>query len=51
MNGIISEYLGYRRIMMVLLVAMCAFILILFFAPNVEAILVGEILMGIPLGV
>lgn len=50
-NGIISERVGYRKTMMVSLVATVAFIFILFFAHNVQTLLVGEILMGIPLGV
>ncbi|KAJ5382557.1 hypothetical protein N7517_000468 [Penicillium concentricum] len=50
-NGIISERFGYRKTMMGSLIATTAFIFILFFAPNVQTLLVGEILMGIPLGV
>jgi SP family general alpha glucoside:H+ symporter-like MFS transporter len=50
-NGIIAEWFGYRKTMMVSLVATVAFTFILFFAHNVQTLLVGEILMGIPLGV
>lgn len=50
-NGIVSERYGYRKTMIVSLVAAIAFIFILFFAQNVETLLVGEILIGIPLGV
>ncbi|KAF9885307.1 hypothetical protein FE257_013024 [Aspergillus nanangensis] len=50
-NGIVSEKFGYRRTMMVSLIATTGFIFILFFAQNVQTLLVGEILMGIPLGV
>ncbi|KAL1953571.1 hypothetical protein VTO42DRAFT_2598 [Malbranchea cinnamomea] len=50
-NGIASDRWGYRRTMMVSLTCTLAFIFILFFAPNIEVLLVGEILMGIPLGV
>ncbi|KAJ5649623.1 uncharacterized protein N7484_003346 [Penicillium longicatenatum] len=50
-NGILSERFGYRRTMMGSLIATTAFIFILFFAHNVQTLLVGEILMGIPLGV
>ncbi|KAE8547957.1 hypothetical protein EYB25_009750 [Talaromyces marneffei] len=50
-NGIISERFGYRKTMMYSLVATVGFIFILFFAQNVQTLLVGEILMGIPLGV
>lgn len=50
-NGIASDKWGYRRTMMVSLVATAGFIFILFFAPNIQTLLVGEILLGIPLGV
>lgn len=50
-NGIISERFGYRKTMMCSLVATVGFIFILFFAQNVQTLLVGEILMGMPLGV
>ncbi|OQE40989.1 hypothetical protein PENCOP_c005G09008 [Penicillium coprophilum] len=50
-NGVISERFGYRKTMMGSLIATTIFIFILFFAPNVQTLLVGEILMGIPLGV
>ncbi|KKK22767.1 hypothetical protein P175DRAFT_0471342 [Aspergillus ochraceoroseus IBT 24754] len=50
-NGIISERFGYRLTMLGSLVANVAFVFITFFAQNVETLLVGEILMGIPLGV
>jgi SP family general alpha glucoside:H+ symporter-like MFS transporter len=51
LNGIVSEKFGYRRTMMGSLIATTGFIFILFFAQNVQTLLVGEILMGIPLGV
>ena len=50
-NGIASDRWGYRRTMMVSLVATAGFIFILFFAPNIQTLLAGEILLGIPLGV
>lgn len=50
-NGIASERYGYRKTMIVSLVFTIAFIFILFFAQNVQTLLVGEILLGIPLGV
>lgn len=50
-NGIVSERYGYRKTMIVSLFATIAFIFINFFAPNVQTLLVGEILIGIPLGV
>lgn len=50
-NGIISERFGYRKTMMGALSLTIAFIFILFFAQNVQTLLVGEILLGFPLGV
>jgi MFS transporter, SP family, general alpha glucoside:H+ symporter len=48
--GLISERLGYRRTMLFALSALVGLIFILFFAPNVQVLLVGEILCGIPWG-
>jgi MFS transporter, SP family, general alpha glucoside:H+ symporter len=50
-NGIISERFGYRKTMIVSLISTMAFIFISFFAQNVQMLLAGEILIGIPLGV
>ena len=50
-NGIVSERYGYRKTMIVSLIATIAFIFVNFFAQNVETLLAGEILIGIPLGV
>lgn len=50
-NGIISEKYGYRKTMIGALSLMIAFIFIPFFAHNIETLLVGEILCGIPWGV
>jgi SP family general alpha glucoside:H+ symporter-like MFS transporter len=50
-NGIVSERFGYRKTMMVSLVAIAAFIFIPFFAKSLVDLQVGEILCGIPWGV
>ena len=50
-NGIVSEKYGYRKTMIVSLILTIGFIFINFFAQNVQTLLVGEILIGIPLGV
>jgi len=50
LNGFISERLGFRKTMIGALFAMIAFIFILFFAPNVQTLVVGEIFCGIPWG-
>ncbi|KAJ5823113.1 Major facilitator superfamily domain general substrate transporter [Penicillium robsamsonii] len=50
-NGIVSERYGYRRTLMTCLAATVGLIFILFFAPNVQTLVAGELLMGIPLGV
>lgn len=49
-NGIVSERFRYRKTMLGSLSLVTVFIFILFFAPNLATLLVGEILMGIPLG-
>ncbi|KGO43508.1 Major facilitator superfamily domain, general substrate transporter [Penicillium expansum] len=50
-NGIVSEHYGYRKTLMACLASTVGFIFILFFAPNVQTLVAGELLMGIPLGV
>jgi SP family general alpha glucoside:H+ symporter-like MFS transporter len=50
-NGIVSERFGYRKTMLGSLALTIGFIFILFFSPNKEALLAGELLLGIPLGV
>ena len=47
-NGIVSERYGYRKTLIGAMMLMIATIFIPFFAPNIEAILAGAILMGIP---
>ncbi|KIN00057.1 hypothetical protein OIDMADRAFT_125733 [Oidiodendron maius Zn] len=50
-NGIVSERFGYRKTMIVSLVAVIAFIFLPFFATSLIDLEVGEILCGIPWGV
>lgn len=50
-NGIIAERYGYRKTMIGTLIAMIAFIFILFFAKDIGTLVAGEVLMGIPWGV
>jgi SP family general alpha glucoside:H+ symporter-like MFS transporter len=49
-NGFVSERYGYRKTMIGALIAMTGFIFILFFAPNVETLVIGEVFCGIPWG-
>ncbi|KAH8820691.1 general alpha-glucoside permease [Xylogone sp. PMI_703] len=49
--GIIVDKIGYRKTMIYSLFAMACFIFIPFFAHNLQTLLVGEILQGIPWGV
>jgi len=51
LNGIISERYGYRKTMIVSLVAVICFIFIPFFAKDLVDLQVGEVLCGIPWGV
>ncbi|KAF2168684.1 hypothetical protein M409DRAFT_65549 [Zasmidium cellare ATCC 36951] len=50
LNGFLSDRYGHRSVMLGALVATTGFIFILFFAPNLTVLLVGEILCGIPFG-
>ena len=47
-NGIVAERYGYRLTMIGSLIAMIAFVFIPFFAQNIETLLAGTVLMGIP---
>lgn len=49
-NGFVSERFGYRKTMIGALIAMTGFIFILFFAPNVQTLVIGEVFCGIPWG-
>ncbi|KAE8148634.1 general substrate transporter [Aspergillus avenaceus] len=51
LNGYLVERLGYRKTMMGALGLITALIFIPFFAPSVQVLQVGSILMGIPWGV
>ncbi|PTB70093.1 maltose permease [Trichoderma citrinoviride] len=50
-NGFVSERFGYRKTVMGCLVLVAAFTAIFFTAPNVQTLLVAEILCGIPWGI
>ncbi|RFU80639.1 sugar porter sp family mfs transporter [Trichoderma arundinaceum] len=50
-NGFVSERFGYRKTVMGCLVLVAALTAIFFTAPNVETLLVAEILCGIPWGI
>ncbi|ETS75825.1 hypothetical protein PFICI_12769 [Pestalotiopsis fici W106-1] len=51
MNGFLADRFGYRKTMAGALTLVVAFIFIPFFAHNVETLLAGEILLGIPFGI
>ncbi|KAL3467805.1 major facilitator superfamily domain-containing protein [Aspergillus heterothallicus] len=51
LTGLLSERLGYRRIMAGATLSLAGFILVLFFAPDLPTLLIGEILCVIPWGV
>ncbi|KAK1998906.1 sugar porter family MFS transporter [Colletotrichum falcatum] len=48
--GWAADRYGYRLTTMGFLVLMIAFVFVLFFAPNVQVLLLGEVLCGIPWG-
>ncbi|OXH65263.1 MFS transporter, SP family, general alpha glucoside:H+ symporter [Cryptococcus neoformans] len=50
-NGIVAERFGYRKTLLVSLLCLTGFIAIFFTAPNIQVLLVAEILAGIPWGV
>lgn len=50
-NGFVSERFGYRYTVLACLALVTAFTAVFFTAPNVETLLVAEILCGIPWGI
>ncbi|KAL4722017.1 hypothetical protein ACLX1H_011212 [Fusarium chlamydosporum] len=50
-NGYFTHRLGYRKVLLASLVAICGCIFISFFSPNLPVLLVGQFLCGIPWGV
>ncbi len=50
-NGYFTHQFGYRRVLLASLVWVVAAIFLLFFAPSLPVLLVGELLCGIPWGV
>jgi SP family general alpha glucoside:H+ symporter-like MFS transporter len=51
LNGWLSDRFGYKKTMIGSLIVMICFIFILFFAHNIQMLLAGEILCGIPWGI
>ncbi|KAL4878816.1 general substrate transporter [Aspergillus karnatakaensis] len=51
LNGWANERFGYKKTMIASTIALSAFIFIPFFAQNIQTILAGQILLGIPWGV
>jgi MFS transporter, SP family, general alpha glucoside:H+ symporter len=51
LNGIVSEKIGYRKTMIGSLFLIICFIFINFFATNIQTLLAGYILCGVPWGV
>jgi SP family general alpha glucoside:H+ symporter-like MFS transporter len=50
-NGLLAERFGFKKTMIGTLMLLVGLIFITFFAQNIETLLVGDILMGIPWGV
>lgn len=48
--GIIADRIGYRKTLIFALLLTIAFIFIVFFAKNVQMLLAGELLLGLPWG-
>jgi SP family general alpha glucoside:H+ symporter-like MFS transporter len=51
LNGIITEKIGFKKTMIGALALLTGLIFIPFFAQNIETLLAGDVLMGIPWGV
>lgn len=48
--GVISDRIGYRKTLLISLFLVTCFIFIVFFAPNIQTLLAGELLLGLPWG-
>lgn len=50
-TGILADKFGFKKVMIGSMVFVTGIIFILFFAHNILMLLIGEMLMGFPLGV
>jgi MFS transporter, SP family, general alpha glucoside:H+ symporter len=50
-NGYLVDKFGHKRVILASLVSLTALIFIVFFAPNIEALMIGEVLCGFPWGI
>ncbi|KAI2776440.1 putative MFS alpha-glucoside transporter [Daldinia loculata] len=50
LNGFVEERYGHKKTMLVALFAVVALVPMLFFAENIQTLVAGEILLGLPLG-
>lgn len=51
LNGYVADRFGYRKTMMGSLAALFCLVFIVFFAPNIQTLLIGQLLCGIPWGI
>lgn len=51
LNGYLAEKFGHRRVIMVALVFLSAFVFITFFAKSITVLCAGEVLLGVPWGI
>jgi SP family general alpha glucoside:H+ symporter-like MFS transporter len=49
-NGVLTDRCGYQRVMVGCLVVLSLFLLLIFFAPNIQMLLAGYVLCGLPWG-
>ncbi|KAH8705544.1 maltose permease MAL31 [Talaromyces proteolyticus] len=50
-NGYLVDRFGQKRVILASLVGLSMLLFIVFFAPNIEALLIGELLCGFPWGI
>lgn len=51
LSGMLIEKIGYKRTMQVALLSITCFIFVIFFAPSIILLVIGEGLLGIPWGI
>jgi SP family general alpha glucoside:H+ symporter-like MFS transporter len=51
LNGIVTEKFGHRHVILVSLLVMTAIVFFQFFAPSIQVLMAGQVLVGIPWGI
>jgi SP family general alpha glucoside:H+ symporter-like MFS transporter len=50
-NSVFTEKFGHKKVLLVSYISMIAFVFILFFAPSIQTLFAGQLLIGILIGI